>query len=254
MSIISKLGITKLQALIVLASLLLLVTVANTLGQNIKQHYKNEVVDLSWPNCKTLSQTIYSSGIIGVTGGLDFHANPCLAQEVPLIIKVSLYLNSGYPGPKYRSNQQNSPHICSKENDVCHAYNYGYNAALYAIKYADIKNAHARLWWIDVENDNSWTNSSIVNRAEISGSLDAIKNNIFLAKVGVYSYPGQWNLLTGNWRNLLPAWVATGQYSQSVALKACKSRSFTSGPLWLSQYTDKIDINLICSGAVSSLI
>ena len=107
------------------------------------------------------------------------------------------------------------------------------------------------MWWLDVETDNSWTTNTLVNRAVLEGAVAAIEQNVFLAKVGIYSTTDQWKEITGGWRNGLPAWLATGAASQQSAARACATPAFNGGPLWLSQYTTNIDGNVACSPAFS---
>jgi len=207
-------------------------------------------VDVSWPNCQIMAKNYYQEGIVGVTGGLDFHINHCLNKEVTQLSDYYLYVNSGYPGANYRKNLQVVPLKCQPNENSCFAYNYGYNAALYAINYADLQNAHSRMWWIDVETDNSWTNNGKINADSLKGMISAIKSHVFLAQIGIYSDETQWDVITGQWKNNLPVWVATGGYNLGVAQAACLENSFTGGPVLLSQYTLKIDYDLSCSSSL----
>jgi hypothetical protein len=81
----------------------------------------------------------------------------------------------------------------------------------------------------------------------LEGAVAALAQHTFLPIIGFYSYPGQWNSITGNWHNSLPSWVATGSTSSLLAVSACKGQSFTGGPIWLSQYTQVLDKNYACS-------
>jgi hypothetical protein len=208
----------------------------------------HSIIDISWPNCKKIPYG-YAQGIVGATGGLDYHVNPCLSEETASLPAYALYMNSGYPGENIRKNLQDFPFYCSDNNEVCHAYNYGYNAAVYAIRQAALHAAHSRTWWIDVESDNSWSASPEVNRANLLGMVAAIEKNVFLPKIGFYSYPGQWVQITHGWKNGLPAWTATGQLESAAADAACRHNSFTGGPQIFAQYTDKLDINVLCPSA-----
>jgi hypothetical protein len=242
------------QALIILAaSAVLLVVLLTTHSSN--KPYSVALVDVSWPNCKLAPSNVFGNGIIGVSGGLDFSRNPCLSQETGWFVNYALYVNTGYPGVDSHKKFPSAPKLCrasDKSYKQCLAYNYGYNATKYAITYANLSNAHATQWWLDVETENSWTNSPLVNRASLQGAIDAIRQNVLFARVGIYSSPNQWNLLTGKWHNGLPAWLATGGTSRAAALSACQDKSFTAGPLQLTQYTPNLDQNLICSPTFTS--
>jgi hypothetical protein len=232
--------------------LIFVVCLMSTIAISNDKPVSNQITDVSWPNCKSQRFTNYGSGIVGVTGGLDFHKNPCLNDETTWFSNYSLYLNTGYPGPNYRPDLQKQPLNCNHSNIACRAYNYGYNSALYALNYANSLNVHSNRWWVDVESDNSWTKSAIVNQSSILGTVDAIDQKVPFASVGIYSYPSQWQAITAGWRIDLPTWVATGSYSQSIASNACTTRSFTGGKVWLSQYTRRLDQNLQCNDGYRS--
>jgi hypothetical protein len=209
------------------------------------------VPDLSWPNCAVATAGGPSSGIIGVDGGLDFHPNPCLSSETKLFTSYALYLNTGYPGPAYAEKYADSPLACNQTDYLCLAYNYGYHAAEYSIGYANTQSAHSFMWWLDVETSNSWTNNVLQNQAALTGMIAAIKKDTLLPNIGFYSYPGQWNLITGDWHNGYPVWVATGSTSPALAISFCSDENFTGGSTWLSQYTPNLDQNYICSPTYS---
>jgi hypothetical protein len=204
------------------------------------------IVDLSWPNCETKLSGLTNSGIIGVNDGLDFSVNPCLGSETQLFHNsYGLYLNTGYPGVSYGSKFRHYPNNCKPHNYGCIAYNYGYNDVLYSIKYADSQDAHSFVWWLDVETENSWTSNYSRNREALMGMIVALKSTTFLPTIGFYSYPGQWQLITKDWHNGYPDWVATASSKENIAIKYC-SDSFNGGPTWLTQYTPSLDYNYNC--------
>jgi hypothetical protein len=218
----------------------------------IRKPVSQTIVDVSWPNCRSNLPTNFREGIIGVTGGLDFHANHCLAQETTWFVgRYALYMNTGYPGASYGKKYMTLPRHCTATDKQCLAYNYGFAASEYGIRLAARGGAYSNMWWLDVETDNSWTTNTLVNRAVLEGAVAAIEQNVFLAKVGIYSTTDQWKEITGGWRNGLPAWLATGAASQQSAARACATPAFNGGPLWLSQYTTNIDGNVACSPAFS---
>jgi hypothetical protein len=207
---------------------------------------QNVILDVSWPNCgKHLNET-YQFGIIGATGGLNFRKNACLTQEVSWFQGYALYMNTGYPGASYGDKYQHAPKNCSKNNNYCLAYNWGYNAALFAIAYANSSNVHSFLWWLDVETVNSWSVNGDINRQSLLGALSAIQREAIFPSVGFYAYPGQWATLTGSWQNNYPAWVATGTTEKQAANIACRQPSFSDGTVVLTQYTKMFDQNIDC--------
>ena len=188
--------------------------------------------------------SLSSSGILGVNDGLDFSHNPCLAQESLLFHNnYSIYLNTGYPGKSYALMFKDSPKHCQINNLNCLAYNFGYNDAVYSMKYAWSQDSHSFVWWLDVETENSWTSSFKQNREALIGMIAAIHKHAFMPTIGFYSYPGQWQSITNDWINLLPAWVATASDSKQMATSYCLD-SFNGGHAWLTQYTRYLDIQL----------
>ena len=205
-------------------------------------------VDVSWPktNCTVPTRYLRSWAIVGVNGGLDFTANPCLRSEVARVSNVTLYANTGWPGLAYGKRYASAPLSCNADNPVCLAYNYGYAAGAYTVKYAASQDVHATMWWLDVETDNSWTDDQLANRAAIAGEAAAIEHYTLIGRIGIYSYPGQWDLLTANWRNGLPNWAASGSLKRTAAKAFCKNENFTGGGTWLTQYTVRLDEDYVC--------
>jgi hypothetical protein len=217
------------------------------------QPANKSITDLSWPNCGSRYLQTYTAGIVGVTGGLDFRINPCASSEAHMLIAYALYANTGYPGYVYGRKFANYPKHCTQKDYVCFAYNYGYAAGLFAIRAAAKSGVVSRLWFLDVETENSWTYHPAVNRAELSGEMAAISQYTFLfSGFGIYSTSHQWQIITGGWKNMLPEWLGTGSFDQRVATKACRDVSFTGGRIWLSQYTAKLDINVTCNLAAAT--
>jgi hypothetical protein len=203
--------------------------------------------DVSWPNCREQPEASHTAfGIVGVNDGLDFAGNPCLSQETSWFSDYSLYLSTGYPGLSYGRKYQTFPNLCSKNNNQCLAYNYGFNAARYAINFASLHDVHTTQWWLDVETVNSWTSNTQTNVTVLQGMITALKRYTFLPTIGFYAYPGQWDTLTGSWRNNYAAWVATGTTSRSSGIAACKDVSFDGSSTVLTQYTKALDKDYVC--------
>jgi hypothetical protein len=234
-------------------SLLLAITIALAvvIGAAPAKSYGKAIIDVSWPNCG-VTPVNYEAGIVGVTGGLDFRPNPCLANESSWFRHLSLYVNTGYPGDTYGKKYKDSPNVCSEKDSRCLAYNYGYNATLYALNYASSQDEHTNLWWLDVETSNSWTSHPLINRASLQGAIDALSRQTFLSTVGFYSSPSQWASITGSWHNNVPAWLATGAIDSRAAALGCTEQSFNGGQIRLSQYTQGLDKNYACSPELRS--
>ena len=211
-------------------------------------HTINQTVDLSWPNCSHLPADHYSEAILGVTGGLDFSANPCLGQEIAVANSYELYVNTGNPGFPRIKRVGIGPKQCAGRSLVCYSYNYGYQAGLYALKRAELAGAHSPFWWLDVETDNSWTSSIEANRADIAGMINAIQSRaLFRPVIGIYTASIQWVSLVSHWKIGLPLWLGTGDTSIQKAATDCRRPSVTGGLVLLTQYTvGQLDYNYVC--------
>jgi hypothetical protein len=206
-------------------------------------------VDISWPkaNCQIPTRFLRSWAIVGVDGGLDFTKNLCMRSEANRVSNYTLYANTGYPDSTFGRSFSTMPYHCASGDIHCLAYDYGYANGVYTVQYAASEGIHSTMWWLDVETDNSWTSNVYSNRASIAGEAAGIMHETVIGKVGVYSYPGQWNLITGNWRNGLPNWTATGSLERSSGKSFCKNEDFTGGGTWLSQYTVRLDEDYVCN-------
>jgi hypothetical protein len=201
--------------------------------------------DVSWPNCGVASPVGSPFGVVGVTGGLVFYPNPCLFQEAHWFTSLSLYMNTGYAGKDIAKKYASFPIQCNSLDESCLAYNFGYNAGIYAVNYAASQYVHANMWWLDVETENSWSTNTEYNRASLVGIINAIQQHTLLPIIGFYSYPSQWNSITGNWYNGYPSWTATGSDSLQAAMSYCH-QTFNGGPTWLTQYTTRLDDDYAC--------
>lgn len=203
--------------------------------------------DISWPNCKAALPQHIAFGIVGVTGGKNFTVNPCLFEEVQKISgSLALYMNTADPGIESTAQYAGGPKHCSLGNSSCLAYNYGFNAATYALTAAASRDVHATTWWLDVETVNSWSTNTYDNRSSLQGMVDAIHKSVILAKVGFYSAVDQWAAITGNWINKFPNWVGTGSTQLPTAMAACEANDFTGGGTVLTQYIPRLDQDYVC--------
>lgn len=235
----------------VIFTLSLAVVISVGLSQHIayaRGIYPNQKIgnDASWPNCNAVPPVGSTFGVVGVTGGLVFHPNPCLFQEAHWFTNLSFYMNTGYAGKDAAKKYASFPLRCNPSDESCLSYNFGYNAGLYAVNYAASQYVHASMWWLDVETENSWSANTEYNRASLVGMVHAIQQNTLLPTIGFYSYPGQWNSITGNWFNGYPNWAATGSDNIQMAMSYCHGQAFNGGPTWLTQYTTRLDDDYAC--------
>lgn len=203
-------------------------------------------VDVSYPNCGVTIPKV-EFGIVGVTGGLVYSENPCLATQASKFTNLSLYINTGLNANT--SSQYFSAALAQCEGDAnCAAYQYGLNAANEAIRYATSQGVMSDKWWLDVETENTWNTDVMLNRRSLQGAYDALLAH-GATTIGAYSTTYQWNEITGGWKNGWPSWGATTWTTAKQAAKYCTGHEFTGGPSLLMQFkskTSKLDQDVAC--------
>jgi len=204
-------------------------------------------VDIGYPN-GSISIPSVSFGIVGVTRGLIYSNNEFLASQVSNFSNLSLYVNTGLNASSLSQHYQQAQVGCYDDAN-CAAYNYGHNAGIAAIQYAQLQsiNTHTA-WWLDVEAANSWTKDFAQNKQSLQGEIDAL-NASGATMVGIYSTATQWNDITGGWKNNLPSWGATTFTTSKQALTYCTGHQFTGGTSYLMQYRpkgSKTDYDVAC--------
>ncbi|MHB8913724.1 MAG: hypothetical protein ACYC4I_01805 [Minisyncoccota bacterium] len=232
--------------------------------------------DISF-NTKAYPVTPFGFAVVGVTGGRAFVDNARLASEFSWShfsssITPTVYLNMNAPYGSTVAGHIGSPRACpgittassvvgaaNGEPSACEGYNYGYNAAAHAYAYATKNDISSRLWWLDIEDANSWSPDPAVNDATIQGAIDYL--NMQGTRVGIYSVPYMWKtiagagfiptqIIGGNTVSI-PTWFPVGIKSQVGAINSClTSMSFIKGsPVWIIQYeadSTSVDQNIAC--------
>lgn len=199
--------------------------------------------DVSTPNCSSVPSG--SFGIVGVTGGLVYSANDCLAQQANYFDDLSLYVNTGLNASASSPHYQQAITECGNNDATCAAYHYGYNAGLDAINVAKNAGVTSNRWWLDVENVNTWDANTLLNRQSLQGEYDALKDN-GAAMVGAYSTTAQWDSITDSWQNGWYTWGATTWTRASQAAKYCTGHEFTGGQTLLIQFKGTLDQDYAC--------
>ncbi len=198
--------------------------------------------DISWPQCGGAYPVNPGFGIVGVTGGLPFTTNSCLASQWAWATAArgapAYYMNLSNPGTQSPRWSNPGPRACSgSAADSGCAYNYGWNAASFAFGYASSQtgatSAATHVWWVDVETTNTWSSSQALNVSVIQGALTYLKQRSSKA-VGVYSTSYQWGVITGGARLGAPVWAA-GASSAASAPSSCGT-GFTGKPVKVVQY------------------
>ena len=114
----------------------------------------------------------FSIAVVGVDGWAVGDDNPCLAAEAAWAKHCRLprrLRRRGYAAvrplhvPQFTGSRlHHRPDRARRDvrqadgegMAICLSYNYGYNSALDAVSYAASQGAHAKTWWLDIENDS----------------------------------------------------------------------------------------------------
>jgi hypothetical protein len=222
--------------------------------------------DISWPQCGSSFPSGGTFGIVGVTNGLAFSANPCLTGEYAWAkgrqYSAGLYINTGNPetqSANWPGRAGVGPRTCSATDlkdpsNVNCAYNYGWNAATDALNVATANvgpDAQTLPWWLDVEIGNSWNGIGGANSSTLQGYIEYQRGHS-MGTVGIYSTGSQWRQITVGYPvSSTPDWLA-GASNVSDAIRLCNdpTSSFSGGPVQLVQYPNgRFDGNYVCGVA-----
>ncbi len=213
--------------------------------------------DISWPQCNLPVPPPAAFGIVGVTGGRPYTHNPCLSSQFAWAEASpggsAFYMNTSNPGPGATALDwyaQRAPDpACRPQNDGACAYDFGFNGAAHAFAYAQSATggrATGKVWWLDVEPDNSWSDTDVVaNRASLQGAIDFLQRQPGVV-VGVYSTPRMWGWIMGDLRLPLPNWTAGATTLAEAAAHCAPAFSATGGPVVLSQWVEAFDNDYVC--------
>ncbi|HWW53085.1 MAG TPA: hypothetical protein VNY84_04920, partial [Acidimicrobiales bacterium] len=208
--------------------------------------------DLSWPQCGGLwPSPPYGFGIVGVTGGHLFSANPCLRAQWRWATDhgsfAGLYLNTNSFTTDELAAFLAGPALSCKGSLACAYHEWGRLGADAALKAA--KDLGAPMWWLDVETGNVWSPDTNANAFLLQGMIDELRAHG--KRVGIYSTAQQFGEVVGGYAPGLPTWVAGADPGSPAAW--CSGRSFGGGPTWMVQdLGGAFDVDVLCSGGVSS--
>ena len=197
--------------------------------------------DISWPQCGVIdgSQMSYNFSIVGVNGGTPFTSNPCFGDQFAWARNnglSQLYINLDY------GQRSSGPLKCLADDAGCQSYNYGYDAAQWAVQFADQQsqgNAHrVGAWWLDIETGNNWSGNTDLNDYVIQGAIDYFQITMGVT-VGVYSTSYQWGQIAGNFAPPnVPNWVP-GSYRLDD-WEQCSASIWPGGQVWFIQWLNPI--------------
>lgn len=219
--------------------------------------------DVSWPQCPApggyglpMPPSSTQFVIIGLTKGLAFTENPCLASQVQWVTSRSkpahAYGMATYPTAAQLT-QYGSTGPWRTTTLAGRLSNVGYAEAKYAVASLQRIGWRPPVVWIDVEPrpKQPWPAGTAakraLNRAIIEGFMRGLSDSSF--SYGLYSYTNGWNEIVGAWK--LPnvhVWATAGRLDYpSEALDRCTQASFSGGPVRIAQwYDDTRDYNRTC--------
>ncbi len=221
--------------------------------------------DISWPQCPTsdggfglpMPPTSAQFVIVGLTRGLAFTENPCLADQVQWL------RDNGKPNHAYAMGtfptaaQQTTYGAAGPWSAVTRAgrlSNTGYAAAEFAVASMLRVGWRPPMVWIDVEPRPAqpWPSGSAAaeqeNRYVIEGLMRGLRDNGF--SYGLYSYTNGWREIVGDWYlPTVPVWATAGELDYpDEALDRCSQPSFSGGRVYISQWYDATrDYDRTCS-------
>jgi hypothetical protein len=190
--------------------------------------------DISWPQCDSaLPPPPYGFGVVGVTVGHLFGANPCLLDQWQWARShgsfAGVYLNTNaFTSDELQSFLSHGATSCL--GDVgCALTEWGRQGARQAL--ADAGSVNAPMWWLDVETANEWLPDPAANGVVLQAMVDTLRSAG--KRVGVYSTPTQWARIMAGFSPGLPTWVAGAPPDNPVSF--CAGKSFGGGPTWMAQ-------------------
>jgi len=214
--------------------------------------------DISWPQCGGSYPAGGSFGIVGITNGRPWGANPCWTSQYTWASQYpatpQLYMNTANPAPTssyyWPTSGSRDPALCQNAGSTTDpgcAYDYGWHAAANALATASsqIVGATQDVWWLDVETGNSWNGDGSSNAADLQGSIDFLRSQ-GVTTIGVYSTGYQWNAITGGYTMSTAA-----SYAAAWSGEFTSPNGIASSPSWLAGASSGSSAPSYCSSSFS---
>lgn len=211
--------------------------------------------DVSWPQCPTavggrglpMPPTTAQFVVVGLTFGLPFTENPCLADQVAWAAAYGVpaqgYTMAAFPtAAQLTAHRSSGPWASSTR--AGQLSNAGYAEATFALATLDRTGFHPPVVWVDVEPRAAqpWPTGTATRQRENRYVLEGLVRGLRDGGVayGLYSYASGWADITGSWRLPgVPVWATAGTLDYPTeALDRCTQASFSGGRVLVSQWYD----------------
>lgn len=219
--------------------------------------------DISWPQCPKgmgipsrpgaglpMPTSTAKFVIVGMTNGLPFTPNPCLASQAAWVRAHHVYM-APYAVLAYPTTAQLTKYGAAGPykgtTTTARLRNVGWAQAQYDVARMRAAGLTAPVFWMDVEviPTRPWSSSTTRNKAVVDGALAGLRAAGL--KVGAYSTRSQWQSIVGAVRYGIAEWHTTGPASLSAAQRACTATSFNGGPTFLAQWwSSTADYDVMC--------
>lgn len=221
--------------------------------------------DVSWPQCPAtigghdlpMPPPTTQFVVIGLTKGLPFTENPCLAAQVDWARthdkSAQAYTIPAFPTPA-QLGRYGASGPWATTNRAARLSNVGYAQARFALASLGRVRFATPVVWIDVEPRPAqpWPTSTPQqqqdNRAVIEGLMRGLRDAG--VAYGLYSYLAGWRDITGSWLVPgVPVWATAGRLDYPTeARDRCTQPSFSGGQVLLAQWYDDVrDYDMTCS-------
>lgn len=206
--------------------------------------------DISYPQCPSrVPSGAFGFGIIGVNNGKAMTQNPCMPAQLTWAKKgaadPSVYINTNSPPAGFKSP------LCVSTDRVCLAFEYGRQAAAYAMSYVEKHAPGIERYWLDVESANTWSTDTHENASVLRGMIAGLTGAG--KSVGIYSTSYQFTRIAGNFSPGLDNWVPRPEAKRDTAGAFCRSTpSFGGGRVVMIQLWYTFDENYACPPQSSS--
>ena len=220
--------------------------------------------DVSWPQCSVadggydlpIPPTDADFMIIGLTKGLAFTENPCLASQAAFSRTNGIPAH-GYAMATFPTADQLATHGSAGPFDPAtragQLRNVGFAEATFALDSLAEVGWEPPTVWIDVEPRAAqpWPAGTATAEAENRLVIEGLMRGLHDADLsyGIYSYTSGWKEITGGWSlPAMPVWATAGRLDYpEEARDRCTQPSFSGGEVHIAQWTDGTrDYNRTC--------